>query len=404
MIQRYPLLTSLLLFLAFLVAPALSDVIKLTDGRHFNVKIVGETEDGVSVRYNDQEFVVAPDQFVWARHTPHRLTVRGREVLAPGGVPIVLRGFNVWSCDPHTRSDFEKMKSLGANHVRLFVYQDWEGVSDRGGPSEPLSAHTLQKLDEIVSWCEDLEIWVVFTVASERRHEGKAGDLFAPETAGSPRRDEFDEIWKVLIERYKTRWFVGMYDIVNEVDDGEPPLTPEELAHWHRARIRAIRAVDPLTPVVISPTGWANIDMFWKSLYLEGLDNVVYSFHYYQPARATSHKEPHEDMAGEAFRTKDGKHQMSLGPQYHAYHFDKARDFSTRFNVPIYLGEFGCWKFKPHCLTWIKDVTQTAEERGFHWSFFCWRGAYGYGVIWTGDNRSFHENTALSAYFDSVMH
>jgi aryl-phospho-beta-D-glucosidase BglC (GH1 family) len=403
MIRRHGLLTTVFLVLGFIGTPALSDVIKLTDGRLFNVTIIRESEAGVTVRYNDQEFVVAPDHYVWARPTPYRLTVRGRKVLAPGGAPVVLRGFNVWSCDPHTRSDFERMKQLGANHVRIAVFQDWEGISDRGGPGQPLSDRTIEKLDQFIDWCEELEIWVVFSVASHRHHKGMAGDLYAPAGMHSLRRDEFDEVWRMLIERYKDRWFIGMYDIINEVDQVPPHLTQTSLSTWYKSRIERIRKVDPLTPVVVSSTGWGNIDEVGDNLRLHGIGNIVYSFHYYSPRDATDHKEPHFDLSGKMVKTKDGRRTFPLGPGYHAYHFDKAASFSRKFEVPIYVGEFGCWKLKPHSTSWIKDVTTTAEERGFHWAFFCWRGAYGYGVIWTGDNRTFYENTDLLTYFNSVM-
>jgi hypothetical protein len=47
-------------------------------------------------------------------------------------------------------------------------------------------------------------------------------------------------------------------------------------------------------------------------------------------------------------------------------------DFQHRYNVPIYVGEFGCIRWAPHRLEYISEVLAVLQAQGWGWSYHAW--------------------------------
>ena len=48
-------------------------------------------------------------------------------------------------------------------------------------------------------------------------------------------------------------------------------------------------------------------------------------------------------------------------------------DFQNKYNVPIYVGEFGVARWAPNAEKWLEDVISIFEENGWDWTYHAYR-------------------------------
>lgn len=193
-------------------------------------------------------------------------------------------------------------------------------------------------------------------------------------------QDAFVETWAKLAARYKDEPVVWAYDLMNE------PIQPRKASGadsvtWHDLATRAarrIREIDPATPIIVEPSEWGSAASFAG---FEPIDvpNVIYSFHNYEPMVMT-----HQGVNG-----------RPLGPVYpgeiDGVRWDKEKireslqpvvEFQKRWNVPIFVGEFGAIRWAPEesAYRFMKDSIEIYEEYGWNWTYHAFREWTGWSV------------------------
>ncbi|HEX9251385.1 MAG TPA: glycoside hydrolase family 5 protein [Ignavibacteriaceae bacterium] len=304
------------------------------------------------------------------------VTVNGKEIVAPDGKPILLKGINLGNwLNPEgymfkfknvnsfrlidntikeligadeagklwktfrdnyiTKEDISFIKSTGLNHIRvpfnfkLFLVEDHPEIwLDEG----------FKRLDDVIKWCKEENLYVLLDLHAAPG--GQTGDniddswsypfLFENEQA----QQTTIALWEKLAERYKDETIVIGYDLLNEpiphyMENKEDlNLLLEPL---YKKITTAIREVDNNHIIFIGGAQWnTNFKMFGKPF-----DNkLVYTFHkYWMPPV----QEEIKDYV----------------------------DFSNKYNVPMYLGESGENEDE-----WIDKFRVLLENNNIGWCFW----------------------------------
>ncbi|MEJ2627811.1 MAG: glycoside hydrolase family 5 protein, partial [bacterium] len=165
----------------------------------------------------------------------------------------------------YTKQDFENIKSLGCDHIRLPLE-----LFDMSGPAPDYELDPLLfiLLDQIIDWAEDLDLHLILDNHS-----------FDPDSVTNPDiKDQLLAVWRQMADRYKNRSNLIYYEILNE---------PHGIADavWHNMQQQAIdtiRAYDQTHTIIVGPANWNN----YKNLkYMPAFadTNLIYTFHFYEP-------------------------------------------------------------------------------------------------------------------------
>ncbi|MFO7957773.1 MAG: cellulase family glycosylhydrolase [Candidatus Brocadiia bacterium] len=283
-----------------------------------------------------------------------------------------------------TETSEEDLRTLaedwGANLVRLQM--NWVPMKKAEVWARDLDAYEqwlesiLPEIDRGIELCEkyDLKVALDLHTPPGGRVERGVCPLFTRKDC----QDKMVEIWRRLARRYRGRKVIWAYDLLNE--PVEPPPGPGVVS-WRELATRvtrAIREIEPGKPVIFEPGPWGGCAGFDNTVPLD-LDNVIYSFHMYQP-----HQFTHQ-----------GVHGNPTGPRYPGRiagdMWDKERlreamlpaiDFQREFNVHIYVGEFSAIRWAPGdgAYNYLRDCISLFEEYGWDWSYHAYREWDGWSV------------------------
>ncbi len=304
------------------------------------------------------------------------VSVKGKEIIAPDGKPILLKGINLGNwLNPEgymfsfenvnsfrlidntfkelvgadearkfwksfrdnyiTKEDIHFIKSTGLNHIRvpfnfkLFLVEDHPEIWLEEG---------FKRLNDVIKWCKEENLYVVLDLHAAPG--GQTGDniddswsypfLFEDEQA----QQTTIALWKKLAERYKDETIVIGYDLLNEpiphYRENKEELN-KLLEPLYKKITSAIREVDSNHIIFIGGAQWnTNFKIFGKPFD----DKLVYTFHkYWMP--------PVQEQIQEYV------------------------DFSNKYNVPLWLGESG-----ENENAWIDSFRVLLENNNIGWCFW----------------------------------
>lgn len=152
-----------------------------------------------------------------------------------------------WALNYLREGDIRLMAQLGYNSVRLPIAAR---MLLKEGPGIRFNETLLSQIDSILDWCEQYKIYAILDLhAAPAGQSGlgcddgldNQGHFFSePES-----RERGIVIWETLAKRYRDRWIVGGYDLLNE------PLSTPALAgkypllkEFYDECIRRVRAID----------------------------------------------------------------------------------------------------------------------------------------------------------------
>ncbi|MDR0641967.1 MAG: cellulase family glycosylhydrolase [Treponema sp.] len=185
------------------------------------------------------------------------------------------------------RGDIKRMAELGYNSLRLPF--NWRLFMEDEPGEIKFREEGFELIDRCLSWCEEYGIYVFLDLHGAPG--GQTGDNIDDSRDNVPRlltdRDYWDKgiaLWKELAGRYKDRWIVGGYDLLNEpirtvrYDYPNVDYLVPALAEFYGEAIAAIREVDRVHLLSIEGHHWSTDPLiFWKKYD----DNMVVHFHRY---------------------------------------------------------------------------------------------------------------------------
>lgn len=186
-----------------------------------------------------------------------------------------------------TRADIAAIAAEGFNSVRVPL--NWR-VFMENAPGYAFLEEGFRLLDALLDWCEEYKIYAVLDLhgAPGGQTGANIDDCFddRPRLFTDPEsRAAALKLWREIARRYKDRWIVAAYDLLNEplrpAHDARYPAIPDyrrELAAFYRDAIAVIREEDARHTVQLEGRQWASradiFDAKWD-------ENMIIHFHRY---------------------------------------------------------------------------------------------------------------------------
>lgn len=212
------------------------------------------------------------------------------------------------------REDKLRMAGMGYNSVRLPI--NWRVLME-DEPGLHWKEDGFRLIDDLLDWCEEARLYVFLDLHGAPG--GQTGANIDDCVDDFPRlftdRDSWDKgiaLWGELAKRYRDRWIVGGYDLLNEPlrpDDGRKPcqyLIPK-LRDFYIDVIKEVRRYDTEHMLSIEGSSWSTDPAVFC---MDFDDNMVIHFHRY-----------------------------AVLPDMGAYR--EFLELSERWNKPLWLGESG---------------------------------------------------------------
>ncbi len=165
----------------------------------------------------------------------------------------------------YSKTDFEQIKQLGANIIRLPIHLH---TQTSGAPDYTVNPLLFLFLDKIINWCEELGLHIIID-----------NHTFDP-SGTTPVGIEIPllKIWPQIATRYQSAYKNIYYEILNEpngISDNS----------WNKIQqnvINAIRKTDQKHTIIVGPANWNNYQNL-KELPIYEDNNLIYTFHFYEP-------------------------------------------------------------------------------------------------------------------------
>ena len=185
--------------------------------------------------------------------------------------------------------------------------------------------------------------------------------------------EAFVAVWKMAAESLKgNEDVVYGYDLVNEpYQNGAREFNYYDL---QLSAARAIRERDKKTSIVFEANGMCSAPHY-KWLSPLPLDNVIYEIHNYQPEPYTHQgvgSRPHGAVYPDASKGWDKAYLRRF--------CTVLESFSRRHGAKILVGEFSAAGWAQGADTWIRDMTEVMDERGWDWCYHAFREWYVWNV------------------------
>ena len=284
------------------------------------------------------------------------------------------------------RTDFAQIQQLGCDVVRLPISLH---AMTSGPPDYRIDPLLYSFLDQIADWADELGLHLILDNHS-----------FDPAVSTSPDiGDVLVPVWTQLAAHFAAHPAQLYYEILNE------PHGISDAA-WNAIQqqvIDAIRQVDQQHAIVVGPANWNSFRNLQRMPVFAD-DNLVYTFHFYEPFVFTHQGAswtnpslvplrgvpfPYEQarmptlpssLQGTWVGTALGNYSQEGTITQVRILIDEASAFQKDRGVPLFCGEFGV--YSPNSdnrdrVLWYEVVRQHMEDRGIAWTIWDYRGGFG---------------------------
>ncbi len=282
--------------------------------------------------------------------------------------------------------DFLNIKSLGCDVIRLPV--NFHSMTD-GSPDYNIDPLLFYFLDQAIDWAEKLKINLIIDNHS-----------FDPAVPTIPQVEQvLIKVWSQIAKRYKNRSNLIYYEILNEPHG----IDSELWANIQLNVVKKIREIDKKHTIIVGGAHFNSLNQL-KSLSYYDIENLIYTFHFYDPflfthqgafwvgspyysnfknipfpydkKRMPTYNIPKKDFAFYDFRNYKNEGTIENIKRK----IDIAYNFSKDRNVPVYCGEFGVYMLnspEKDRNYWYEVVRKYFEEKAIFWTIWEYKGGFG---------------------------
>jgi len=291
--------------------------------------------------------------------------------------------------------DLTRIKNWNFNHVRLPI----DYFNFFKGENLEQDKLAFELLDKAVEKILNMGLAIILDLhkcPGHDFHQGTLGGL-QPFFTDSEFREDAKKVWSVLAERYGGKNGI-LLEILNE------PVAPsadvwnnvKDEFFWH------IRKAAPKAPIVVGSNRWNNPEDFKDLTPIED-DNVLYSFHSYQPVIFTHQKaawipEPyfHQNRSWPGNYAPPQNRNVTITLPLEDGAWDKNRlrstmenalEFRAKYDVPVACNEFGVYVQveRQSQLNWLRDFTSLLREADVGFSYWNYKNL-DFGIISVGES------------------
>lgn len=287
-----------------------------------------------------------------------------------------------------TQQDIQDIANLGFDHVRLPI--DCEVLEHEDGSD---NEEDIVHVTDTVIWCKDAGLNIILDLHKAYGYDfNDAGDTAANNLfTNKELQDRFVNLWSKMAKRYSNYKHVA-FELLNEVVEKENALAWNKLI---ASTVDTIRDITQDTLIIYGGIQWNSVKTL-KLLDVPKHDNIMFTFHFYEPLIFTHQKaywvkgmDPEKDIfypesmdyynekskvlgfQGEVVTKAETK---LMGTEFITEMVKEAIDAAEKAEVGLYCGEFGVIDRAPieDTFHWFQDVNEvfTANNIGFSvWSY-----------------------------------
>jgi hypothetical protein len=330
-----------------------------------------------------------------------RLVVSGRTIVGRDGNPVSLRGIYTRATWLDSENEVRWFKDWGINFVRILLTHDddyWQVVNEGKKDMSKrciVPEENLLHMDQRVRWLEDNQIYFIMEI--HWRALGIDEKFAEPELL----KRQLTAMYAKLAERYKSFGYLMGFCMFSEIYVA--PRYYEIYNEICTAIVDAVHEVDP--SFIVSATGvQTSSPESLKDVVHIDRPNVIYDFHYYAPKMFTHYRTYYGDLRYPGWIADGWAPGVQLiDIDYLRGKLQPTLDFSRRWNVPVWCGEFGAFGNAPDGSSprWERDMYRLFEENNIPWIFWRWRHKEKtVPDYWKG----FWDGTAETSYVTIVPH
>jgi endoglucanase len=286
----------------------------------------------------------------------------------------------------YSREDFENIRSLGCDVIRLPINLHY---MTSGAPDYVLDTLFLGFLENVVSWAEELEIYLILdnhTFSVTEDTDPNVGIIL-------------NKVWSQMAAAFRDRSEYICYEILNEPHGISDAL-------WNPIQqevVETIRQIDTTHYIVIGPAGWNSYNNL-AAMPVYDDDKLIYTFHFYDPFLFTHQGATWVDpsmieienvpfpydaarmpsMPGDLAGTWVGSLFDNYSNDGTVQKIRELMDIAIRFRddrgVPLFCGELGV--YQPNSLEedrvrWYKEVRTYLDSMHISWTIWDYHGGFG---------------------------
>lgn len=285
-----------------------------------------------------------------------------------------------------TTADFNMLAKAGFTHVRFPI--EFEMFFNEQNPSV-LNTEYLGDLDHALDAMQSsgLSVIVDFHARKETKQRINEDPAFA---------DKIAQLWTAMAKHMATRDHEHVFfEVMNE-----PAPAPN--SQWWDIQgrlIAAIRAADPDRTIIATGGHAGNLnDLIKHQPYSD--KNIIYTFHFYDPAMLTHQGASWRDDPGSKIiglnYPADEANKEAVARNYPDFrnkimkfhtnastlsdHVAEVANWAHSYGVHLYCGEFGVYgKYAPADgrLRWIADVRSILEQNHIDWAMWDYESEFG---------------------------
>ena len=235
-----------------------------------------------------------------------------------------------------TELDIRQIAREGFNSIRIpLSYRFLRGTND----TEAYDQRHLEILDQVLDWCETYSLYAILDLHGAPG--GQTGTNIDDSARDEPElftvaenKRRTIELWRMLAARYRDRWIVAGYDLLNEPLPDWFSQYYQDVMPLYREIVSAIRDVDPRHMIILEGVHWSTD---W-SIFTERIDdNLMLQFHKYW-------NNPDVESIEQYLAVRE------------------------TWNVPIFMGEGG-----ENNKLYYTGLFQLLEDRNISWNFWTWK-------------------------------
>lgn len=277
--------------------------------------------------------------------------------------------------------DFKDLRKWNVNLVRWQMNTSKKRVEGDAEWIEPL----LDQLAKALVAAKENNIKLVVDLHSPPG--GREPDATLRFVLQQQYQDQFVDVWQRIARRFKGNPAIYGYDLINEPVQNRP--SPEGMKDWLETQVlaaKAVRKIDPDTPIIIETDGWDSPDSY-EWLKPVDLPNIIYQVHMYRPGGFTNQGvstdqgiTKDQDLRGQKVRYPGMIEGVMTDRETLRSYLQPVRDFQLAYNARIYCGEFSAARWAPGADKWLEDVTSIFEEWGWDYTYHAFREWQGWSL------------------------